>query len=128
MRVKEFETGLSCQKTVNNLLNDVKKSKKKKAAGEEYKTAKEMCEEYSIDMETLKKTIQAKEDADSLEGGKFLLSGKSWTLENGNIARFYSRAGELMVQCIEDAYKDELRFDVPISGEYLVGRTWGDSH
>lgn len=122
MRVKEFDTGINCKKKVLEILSSHKDSSKKG------KSEVEIAGDLGISLDTLNKVIKAKKDADSLQGGKFLLSGRSWVLENGNVARFYSRAGELMVQCIEDAYKDELKFQVPITGEYLCGRTWGDAH
>lgn len=79
-----------------------------------------MLEEYNINMEQLKQVIRANKDAEGLDGGKFILSGNIKVLEDGTIGRAYSRSGELMVKAIEDAYKDELGFRVPITGEYLV--------
>ena len=110
---------------VKKILKDVSESKKKKKAGEEYKTAKEMIEEYDITMDQLKKLIDTEKQAKELEGGKFLLSGNVRYSDDGKIIRCYCRAGELMVQCIEDAYKKELGFKVPITGEYLFGKTLG---
>lgn len=103
------------------------KSKKAKSKGKPYKTAKEMLEEYNISMDELKKIIKARTDAESLDGGKFKLSGNTRVLEDGSIGRCYCRAGELMVQCIEDAYK-QLDFHVPITGEYLIGTDWASCH
>ena len=90
-----------------------------------------MLEEYNIDMEQLKKVIKANKDAEDLDGGKFILSGNIKVLEDGSIGRCYSRAGELMVKAIEDAYKDGLGFRVPITGEYLVASSdegWAGAH
>lgn len=128
MRVKEFITGLSDKKLTEKVIKEVKVSKKKEKEGEEFKTIDTICSELNLTEGVLNQVMKAHNEAEDLNGGKFLLSGKSWVLENGNVARFYCRAGELMVQCIEDAYKDELKFHVPITGEYLVGRTWGDAH
>lgn len=89
-----------------------------------------MIEEYNITMPELIKIINAEVDAKSLDGGKFLLSGNVKVLNNGNVGRCYSRAGELMVQAIEDAYK-EIGFTVPITGEYLVASSdegWSGAH
>ena len=113
---------------VKRILKDVEKSKKKKKNGEEYKTAKEMLIEYGISMDQLKRLIDVEKEAKELDGGKFLLSGNIRYEDNGEITRCYCRAGELMVECIEDAYKEELKFTVPITGEYLFGKTWGDAH
>jgi hypothetical protein len=86
-----------------------------------------MCEEYNIDMNQLRKVIKAKEESDNLSGGRFVLSGKSYYMDNGSVGRAYSRTGELMVKAIEEAYI-EMGFRVPISGEYLVGRNWAECH
>lgn len=102
-------------------------SKKLKKSGKGYKSAKKMCEEYQISMDQLKQVIKAKTDSDNLDGGRFILAGKSYIMDNGNIGRAYSRTGELMVKAIEEAYV-EMGFRVPISGEYLVGRNWADCH
>ena len=112
-------------------MRDVSKSKKAKGAGKPYKSAKEMLDEYGISMEQLKKIIKALSDAEGLEGGKFALSGNTKVLEDGSVGRCYSRAGELMVRAIEDAYKNELGFRVPITGEYLVAHSdegWAGAH
>jgi len=130
LRWKEFETGFTDKPFVDRLLKDVAKAKKDKKNGEEYKSANEMLTEYEISMNDLKKVIKAESDAESLDGGKFILSGNIKVLENGNVGRCYSRAGEMMVQCIEDAYK-ELGFNVPITGEYLVASSeegWAGAH
>lgn len=111
-------------------MRDVSKSKKAKGAGKPYKSAKEMLDEYGISMEQLKKTIKALSDAEGLEGGKFVLSGNTKVLEDGSVGRCYSRAGELMVRCIEDAYKG-LNCPVHITGEYLVAHHtegWAGAH
>ncbi len=102
-------------------------SKKLKKGGKEYKSAKTMCEEYNITMYQLKQVINAKAQSDNLDGGKFVLAGKSYYMENGSIGRAYSRTGELMVKAIEEAYV-VMGFRVPISGEYLVGHNWSDCH
>lgn len=128
MRTKEFITGLTDKKLTEQVINVVKKSKKKEKEGEEFKTLSEIADSFELTEEQINQVMKAYNEAEDLNGGKFLLSGKSWVLENGNVGRFYCRAGELMVQCIEDAYKYELNFHVPISGEYLVGRSWGDAH
>ena len=112
-------------------MKDVKKSKDSKKKGKLYKTAKEMLSEYQITMDELKTVIKAESDAEDLDGGKFILSGNVKVLEDGTIGRCYSRAGELMVKAIEDAYKDELGFRVPITGEYLVAHSsegWAGAH
>lgn len=109
------------------ILEDVKESKKNKEKGKPYKSAKEMCVEYSITMEQLINIIDAEKLAKELDGGKFKLSGNTRVLDNGSIGRGYCRAGELMVKCIEDAYK-MLDFKVPITGEYLVGKDWSETH
>jgi len=130
VRWKRFETGFSDQDLVKRLLADVAKSKKAKSKGKPYKTAKEMLKEYNMTMEQLKCIIEAKDQADNLEGGKFILSGNTKVLEDGSIGRCYSRAGELMVRCIEDAYK-ELNCPVHITGEYLVAHHtegWAGAH
>jgi len=78
-------------------------------------------------MDQLKKVINAETEAKELEGGKFLLSGNVKVLPNGNVARAYSRTGELMVKAIEEAYV-QMGFRVPITGEYLFGLNWADCH
>lgn len=127
IRFKEFSTGFEDKGFVETVLKDVAKSKKNKKAGKEYKSAKEMCEEYNITMDQLKKVINAETEAKELEGGKFLLSGNVKVLPNGNVARAYSRTGELMVKAIEEAYV-QMGFRVPITGEYLFGKNWADCH
>lgn len=87
-----------------------------------------MLVEYNISMDQLKKLIDVEKEAKEFDGGKFLLSGNIRYEDDGRITRCYCRAGELMVKCIEDAYKDELKFTVPITGEYLFGKTWGECH
>lgn len=89
-----------------------------------------MCEEYSIDMNQLKDIINAQDLAEATERGRFILSGNTKVLDDGSIGIAYSRAGELMVKCIEDAYK-ELNFKVPITGEYLMASPeegWAGAH
>jgi hypothetical protein len=127
VRWKRFDTGFSDPTLVTRILGDVDKSKKAKSKGKPYKTAKEMLEEYGISMEELKGIIKARENAENLDGGKFKLSGNTRVLEDGSIGRCYCRVGELMVQCIEDAYK-QLDFHVPITGEYLIGTDWASCH
>lgn len=130
IRWKRFETGFDNQEFVQKLLKDVSKSKESKAKGKPYKSAKEMIQEYGITMDQLKQVIKAQDDAENLEGGKFVLSGNTKVLKDGTIGRCYSRAGELMVKCIEDAYK-LLEFKVPITGEYLVASSeegWAGAH
>lgn len=128
VRFKEFDTGFTDGSLVKKILKDVAKSKKKKEAGEEYKTALQMLDEYNITMDQLKVVIKAESDAKQYKADKFVLSGNIRYTEDGKILRCYCRAGELMVKCIEDAYKDELNFTVPITGEYLFGKSWGDAH
>lgn len=127
MRWKKYDTGFRDKEFIVTILDDVAKSKKNKSKGKPYKSPKEMCEEYSITMDQLKCILKAQKDAEDTKGGKFRLSGNTRVLEDGSIAIGYSRAGELMVECIEDAYK-ELNFKVPITGEYLVGKDWADCH
>lgn len=123
-----FETGFKDSKFVETILKDVKKSKKLKKEGEPYKTAHEMLEEYQITMDQLKQIIKAEDDAKNLTvEGKTHLSGNTRIID-GDVVRAYCRASELMVQCIEDAYKNELGFNVPITGEGLFGKTWGECH
>jgi len=125
MRLKEFETGLSDKKLVDNLVKNIDDMEKKGKY-----TKEEICQKFSIEIEQLNRVIQAKANAESLDGGKFVLSGNIKVLDNGNIARAYCRAGELMVKAIEDAYK-MLNFKVPITGEYLIATPeegWGGSH
>lgn len=129
MRLKEFDTGFDDSDLVQKVISDVNKSKKKKEAGEPYKTANEMLEEYSITMEQLKSIIKADTDANKLVCEGFILSGKT-KIVNGKVVRAYCRAGELMVHSIEEAYK-KLGFRVPITGEYLIATPsegWGGSH
>ncbi|CAM0109401.1 DNA polymerase [Vibrio phage 184E37-3b] len=127
IRFKEFSTGFKDKSFIETVLKDVSKSKKNKKAGKEYKSAKEMCEEYNITMDQLKVIISAETDAKELDGGKFLLSGNVKVLPNGNVARVYSRTGELMVKAIGEAYV-QMGFRVPITGEYLFGKNWADCH
>lgn len=111
-------------------MKDVEKSKKKKKKGEKYKSAKEMCEEYEINMDQLKNIINAQDKADELSSDKFILSGNTKVFKDGTIGRAYSRAGELMVKCIEDAYKI-LNCPVHITGEYLMASPdegWAGAH
>ena len=130
MRWKEFDTGFSDKVFVKKILSDVAESKKKKKAGDEYKTAHQMLEEYNITMDQLKTIIKAETDAENLKIKGFILAGRVKVLDNGKVGACYSRAGEMMVQCIEDAYK-ELGFRVPITGEYLVAthkEGWAGAH
>ena len=86
-----------------------------------------MIAEYNITMDQLKDTMQAQSDADSYEVEGFLLSGNTRIRSNGSVAKAYSRAGVLMVEAIEEAYV-QMKFNVPITGEYLVGRNWAECH
>ena len=123
-----FPSGLEDRKMVETIFKDVEKSKKKKKNGEEYKSATSMLDEYGITMNQLKQIIKAENDASSLEVEGRLLSGNVKVDEDGNFVRAYTRSGELMVRCIEDAYKDELGFSVPITGAFLYGKSWYDAH
>lgn len=127
VRWKRYETGFSDKAFVEKVLKDVDKAKKNKKKGKEYKSAKTMCEEYEITMDQLKQIISAGKQAEETDGGRFILSGNTRVLDDGSIGIAYSRAGELMVEAIQDAYK-ELNFSVPITGEYLVGKNWADCH
>lgn len=130
LRLKHFDTGFTDKSFVEKVLKDVEKSKKKKGKGESYKTAKEMCEEYEISMEQLTKIINAEKSAKDLDGGKFTLSGNTKVSDKGSIIRGYCRAGEMMVEAIEQAYVD-LGFRVPITGEYLMATSdegWAGAH
>lgn len=128
VRFKEFDTGFTDKNFVEKLLKEVKTSDKKKDAEEEYKDHETICKENDISLDQLQKVIFAEKSAKGLDGGKFILSGNVRVTSRGKVARCYCRAGELMVQCIQDAYRDELKFDVPITGEYLFGKSWGDCH
>lgn len=127
IRWKEFDTGFDDSVLVSDILADVKNSKELKAKGKPYKSANEMLTEYSISMDQLRSVINADKEARDLDGGRFVLSGNVRVLDNGNVARCYSRAGEAMVEAIEEAYS-QMGFDVPITGSYLVGLDWADCH
>lgn len=128
IQIFRFPTGFTDKAFVKRVLSDVKNSKKLKKEGEKYKTANEMLIEYSITMQQLKDIIKAESDASSMEIEGKILSGNSRVMEDGSIARAYSRANEIMVQSIEDAYSKELGFTVPITGSGLFGKSWGDCH
>lgn len=127
VRWKKFENGLKDKTKVEDILRDVDKSKKLKEKGKPYKSAIEICNEYGIEMDQLKAVINSHSQAIALEGGKFSLSGNVRVLDDGSLGRAYTRAGELMVRCIEDAYK-LLDFKVPITGSYLIGKDWAETH
>lgn len=128
MELFRFPTGFNNKEFVELILKDVNNSKKLKKAGESYKTAHEMLIEYGITMDELKSIICAEEKAKNLSIEGKVLSGNVRVMEDGSIARAYSRASEIMVKSIEDAYSKELGFTVPITGEGLFGKTWGQCH
>jgi hypothetical protein len=127
VRWKEFPTGLDDSGLVKVILEDVDNSRKLKSKGKEYKSANDMLTEYNISMDQLKCIINADKLANDLDGGKFVLSGNTRIMDNGSIGRSSSRAGEAMVEAIEEAYV-ELGFNVPITGCYLTGKSWSDCH
>lgn len=115
---------------IENILKSVDDAEKAKAKEKEYQSEEDICLQYSIAPENLHQICSASKSAKELNGGKFVLSGNTKVLDNGNIARAYCRAGELMVRCIEDAYK-MLEFKVPITGEYLMATPeegWSGAH
>lgn len=128
MELFRFPTGFDNKEFVELVLKDVNNSKKLKKAGESYKTAHEMLVEYNITMDELKNIICAEEKAKNLSIEGKVLSGNVRVMEDGSVARAYSRASEIMVKSIEDAYRKELGFTVPITGEGLFGKTWGQCH
>lgn len=125
--MKYWETPLDNGELLKTILKDVEKSKELKGKGKPYKTAKEMCEEYEISMDTLREIIKVEKEAKDFSTEKFLLSGNIRIEEDGRICKAYCRAGELMVKSIEEAYQT-LGFKVPITGEYLFGRSWAECH
>lgn len=127
VRWKRFETGFTDQGFVEKVLKDVAESKGKKKKGKPYKSAVEMCEEYSISMQQLTEIIKAQTAAEDLEIEDFLLSGNTRVMEDGTVARAYSRAGVLMVEAIEEAYQ-QLNCPVHITGEYLCNTSWATCH
>lgn len=127
VRWKEFKTPFTDGKFVKLLLADVKKSKEAKKKGKPFKSAKEMVEEYNITMDQLKDTIKSQTDAEGYEVSGFTLSGNTRIRSNGSVARAFSRAGVLMVEAIEEAYV-QMKFNVPITGCYLVGKNWSECH
>jgi hypothetical protein len=76
------------------------------------------------------KMFDTKEEAESYEVDKFILSGnvREFT-EDGKTqwGRAYCKAGELMVKAIEEA-TEKLGCPFDITGEYLMGKTWGQCH
>lgn len=89
-----------------------------------------MCSEYNVSMGQLKQAIKAESDAKEFNSKGYILSGNVKIFSDGTVNKAYSRAGELMVQCIEDAYK-ELNCPVHITGEYLMATPdegWAGSH
>lgn len=127
VRWKKFDSGINDGGKVKKILADVSKSRKLKGKGEPYKSAAEMLIEYEISMDQLKSVIKADNDARELVNDKFTLAGNIWVFEDGSVGKSYSRAGELMVKAIEDAYI-ELGFSVPITGAYLTGTSWASCH
>lgn len=111
-------------------MKDVKKSKELKEKGKDYKTEYEISEDYNINTGQLTSLILAESEAKGLTVERFKLSGNVKVLDNGDVGRCYCRAGEAMVEAIEEAYK-ELGFRVPITGEYLVASSeegWSGAH
>ncbi|QVW02124.1 DNA polymerase [Vibrio phage ICP1] len=130
VRLKEFDTGINEKTTVESVLKLIDKAAKLKDKGEDFDSYQVIGSKFGLSETQVENVVQARSAAKSLEGGKFVLSGNIKILDNGNIARAYCRAGELMVKCIEDAYKI-LEFNVPITGEYLMATPeegWGGSH
>lgn len=127
MRWKRFETGVENKALVNSIIAELKKAKKAKKEGKDYKTNLQLGIEYGLLESDIDNIQTAKEQADKYEVEGFLLSGNTYTFENGDVARNYSRAGVIMVEAIEEAYQ-QLNCPVKITGEYLCGRTWGDCH
>ena len=127
MRWKKFETGVANKDVVDKVIHDIKSAKKNKKNNKPFLTDKEIGELYELTEQDVIKINKAKQDADDLEINGFLLSGNTFTFEDGSVGRNYSRAGVLMVEAIEEAY-EELGFRVPITGEYLSGTSWGSCH
>lgn len=127
MRWKKFETGVEDSLIVNNVIHDLKAAKKAKKDGKDYLTNLQIGMVYGITEQDVENIDKAKKDADDLKMDNFLLSGNTYTFENGDIGRNFSRAGVIMVEAIEEAY-ERLNFNVKITGEYLCGTTWGECH
>lgn len=87
------------------------------------------------------KMFDTKEEAKAYEVEGFILSGNVREFE-GKWGRAYCKSGELMVKAFEEAgrilmederkeYENEGKpytCQIPITGEYLVGKTWGETH
>jgi len=70
--------------------------------------------------------FDTKEEAENYEVDGFILSGNVREFD-GKFGRAYCKAGELMVKAIEEAAK-QMECPIPITGEYLMGKTWGECH
>ncbi len=127
MRWKKFETGVENKEVVNHVIHDLGRAKKNKKSGKDFLSNCQIGLQYGITGQDVDNIAKAKVDADNLEMGNFLLSGNTYTFENGDIGRNFSRAGVIMVEAIEEACP-QLDCPVKITGEYLCGKTWGDAH
>lgn len=127
MRWKKFETGVENRETVNHVLHDLERAKKDKKNGKEPMSECQIGLQYGITEQDVINIREAKKSADDLVMGNFLLSGNTYTFDNGDIGRNFSRAGVIMVEAIEEAYQ-QLDCPVKITGEYLCGTTWGECH
>lgn len=72
------------------------------------------------------KMFDTKEEAEAFEDKDKIWSGVIKS-KNGGYARGYSRAGELGVLSIREAGKT-LGLNVDLDAEYMVGRSWAETH
>lgn len=127
MRWKKFPTGVNSKKIVDGILHEFDEIKANKKKDKPFKSFADLAEDYGLTEQDISNIEKAKKEAGSLEGGDFLLSANTYTFENGDICRNYSRVGVLMVEAIEEAYQ-QLDCPVHITGEYLCGKNWADCH
>lgn len=121
IRLKEYSTGFELPHDILSIL----KSSKKKDDPEGF-----IMDKCSFSRDQVQEVVGAvsecKKYMDGFEGGKFTLAGKPF-VEGNKVCAAYSRAGELLIQSIEDASKS-LNSPVIITGEYLIGNSWASAH
>lgn len=127
MRWKKFETPLTDKKTIENILHDVKEAKGNEKKGKDFLSVEDIASKNGVSVDDVIGTTEAQKQASGLVVEGFMLAANTYVFETGAIGRCYSRAGVLMVEAIEEAYK-QLNCPVHITGEYLAGKNWANCH
>ena len=113
--------------TIESVVQEVAKAAKNEKKGKPFKTNLEIADGLQLTLEQVYGILSAKKSAEDLKIDGFVLAGNIRLFDDGSFGKGYTKAGQLMVEAIEEATK-QMGCPFDISGEYMIGRNWGECH